>query len=140
MAVLWSLRLCWAEVWPDAPGGTVGTRYPADRISFPGESSSQLEGSGRLQQERDTFPDGGKNPEAGGCPVSVLLPPGTVLGPSAAVMAPGRAERPGQLCGLGADTEVFVFGKPVSECEPLASRRSDFLSETTPIVGLRVIS
>ena len=29
-------QLGWAGAWPDAPGRAVGTRYPADRISFPG--------------------------------------------------------------------------------------------------------
>lgn len=78
-------------------------------ISFPGESSApSWTGLGGLQQERDTFPDGANQKQV--AVQSAFSCPGTVLGLSATVMAPGRAERPGRLCGLG-QTLRFLFLK-----------------------------
>ena len=115
----------------------IPNRY--DQLPWEGSAPS-WRGSGHLQQERDTCPDGGKNPEAGACPVSILLPPGAVLSPAAAMLAPGELSGLAGFAGWGR-TLRFLFSESLFlSVSPWLLGRSDFLFETTPVVGLRVTS
>ena len=69
--MLWNPGQRWAGTRPGAPGGAIGPWCTADLISFPVRVQLRPGGGlGAASERGTTCPDGDKDPEAGGCPVS----------------------------------------------------------------------